>query len=398
VACGDQTLREHNAHVWEVATGKPAGLPLRYDRSLLFVNFSDDANRLLTGGWDATARVWDFHSGQAIGPPLPVKGQVQAGAFARGGRWVATSSPVDAFVWSAESGEPLGPPLPLLGQIDRLQFLAANQALVTGTGSRARLWDLRPDDRPPEDLMRLAQLLASHRIDVTGVLEPLSHSMLTEQWTAVSAAYPAQFAWAHRSEDLNPIFGETSLRWDFLRSAAVASTRLGPTNTANGLMERSPADGITEPATMNGLPCRRAVRQPGKGNYIYFAIDPARKSPVPVEAIVEVVYFDAGTGWMLVQYDADPEAVSDHPTYAQSGQLRRLTDSQQWKRAWFRLPWARLANSQNARADFRLAIAAPELCVRDVAVAGLDRVSELPSAPEAPPAGTTPPPGSANGN
>jgi hypothetical protein len=57
----------------------------------------------------------------------------------------------------------------------------------------ARVWELRPDDWPPEDLERLAQLLGGCRINAdAGSLIPLQPSALRNLWDELRSRHPGQ--------------------------------------------------------------------------------------------------------------------------------------------------------------------------------------------------------------
>ncbi|MGH9847102.1 MAG: WD40 repeat domain-containing protein, partial [Blastocatellia bacterium] len=44
--------------MWDAATRKPVGHPLRHDDFVFAVAFSPDGRTVLTGSWDKTARLW----------------------------------------------------------------------------------------------------------------------------------------------------------------------------------------------------------------------------------------------------------------------------------------------------------------------------------------------------
>jgi WD40 repeat protein len=63
-ACWDGAAR-----LWDTATGKPIGQPLRQQREVRAVAFSPDGRSLLTGSFDGTCRLWEV--------PAPVAGDTE---------------------------------------------------------------------------------------------------------------------------------------------------------------------------------------------------------------------------------------------------------------------------------------------------------------------------------
>ena len=58
------------ARVWEAATGKAIGEPLRHEEAVNSAAFSPDGRFVVTASSDGTARVWEAATGKAIGEPL----------------------------------------------------------------------------------------------------------------------------------------------------------------------------------------------------------------------------------------------------------------------------------------------------------------------------------------
>jgi WD40 repeat protein len=106
---------DHDAQIWDVATGEPIGEPLRHDDIVLYVAFHPaDRTRVVTAGWDGTIRVWP--SGRVIADRL---GPVYQIALDSMGTRVATAGWDFAVrLFELPSGRPLGaqardePPVP----------------------------------------------------------------------------------------------------------------------------------------------------------------------------------------------------------------------------------------------------------------------------------------------
>jgi WD40 domain-containing protein len=123
--------------------------------------FSPDGHRILTLG-DKTAELWDGASGKKIGKPLKHTDNVSSAQFSPDSRWVVTAS-VDktAQLWSATSGEAVGEPMRHEGIVLWAQFTPDSQRVLTASQDQTvRLWDAvivtAKDAR--DDILLLAEL------------------------------------------------------------------------------------------------------------------------------------------------------------------------------------------------------------------------------------------------
>jgi tRNA A-37 threonylcarbamoyl transferase component Bud32 len=108
-------------------------------------SFSRDGSRIVTGGWDGTARVWDAKTGAEV---LTLKGhtaQVRSASFGPdGSRIVTASADKTARVWDAKSGAEV---LALRGHstyVWSASFSPDGLRIVTASADKsARVWDAR---------------------------------------------------------------------------------------------------------------------------------------------------------------------------------------------------------------------------------------------------------------
>jgi WD40 repeat protein/serine/threonine protein kinase/tetratricopeptide (TPR) repeat protein len=132
---------DRTARVWDVATARPIGQPLRHEGEVMGVAFSPDGKAILTGSQDKTARLWDADSGKSIGPPLPVDGLYVGVAFSPNGKTILTSSR-EMRLWDAATGQPIGQPLPHQGEFGAVAFSPDGKTFLSASaGAGARLWD-----------------------------------------------------------------------------------------------------------------------------------------------------------------------------------------------------------------------------------------------------------------
>ena len=62
--------QDYTARVWDAATGKEHGQPLKHDAAVWMAIFSADTKRIATASMDETARVWDTETTQPLSKPL----------------------------------------------------------------------------------------------------------------------------------------------------------------------------------------------------------------------------------------------------------------------------------------------------------------------------------------
>jgi WD40 repeat protein/serine/threonine protein kinase len=142
---------DNTARLWDAATGKPIGEPLRYKGLISAVAFSPDGRTAFTGSStlplpgvsDELARLWNVDTGKPIGEPLRHKYAVNAVAFNPDGRTVLTGSDEFARLWDAVTGRPIGEPLHHEGGVSAVAFSPDGRTALTGSKDKtARLWDL----------------------------------------------------------------------------------------------------------------------------------------------------------------------------------------------------------------------------------------------------------------
>jgi hypothetical protein len=141
---------------------------------------------------------------------------------------------------------------------------------------------------------------------------------------------------------------------------------LGPVNREEGLRQVDHDDGVTEPARAAGRDGRASKATRRAGRYIYFVSDDSFKRAGAMELNVEVDFFDAAEGVLSLEFDGSDLAAPFGGAYTRAAESVRLTGNQAWKTAAFHLSGARLLNSQNRGADFRLVVESPKLIVREV--------------------------------
>jgi hypothetical protein len=128
-----------------------------------------------------------------------------------------------------------------------------------------------------------------------------------------------------------------------------ATIQLAASNSSTGLTHSQEADGVTQPATVDGHDCRTLT----EGMYFYFAIDDAlsHSNASGQAATIEVEFHDSSPGTRLVlQYDSLDAAYKSHSVSYDPPDLGG------WRTVRWHLADGFFGNRQNGGADFRIAL------------------------------------------
>jgi WD40 repeat protein len=98
-----------------------------------------------------------------------------------------------ARVWDAATGQPVTPPSQYNSLVLHAAFSPDGRRIVTASDT-ARVWDLPLDERPAEDLIRLAEVLAGYSLDEQGGMNPLDRDSWSQRWETLHRKYPAPSA------------------------------------------------------------------------------------------------------------------------------------------------------------------------------------------------------------
>ena len=134
--------------IWETEQGRQAGHTLRHPvHPLRSVEYSPDGHRILTSGYDRTARLWDPITGHQLGPSLQHPAQLSHATFSPDGQHLATAcADNSARIWKATL---LTPALQgFLGDPNTHQFTPNAHSIVSSPeqGGIVQFWNLSDEN------------------------------------------------------------------------------------------------------------------------------------------------------------------------------------------------------------------------------------------------------------
>ena len=165
------------AQVWDVETGELIGT-LPHGNNIRSVAFSPDGALLVTGSGDNTARVWDVETSLPVSGPLNHNERVDKVAFSSDGRRVVTASRDNtARVWDARTGLPMSAPFRHRRDVSYAVFSPRGRRLVTATSAEVRVWTVlvnrTEEEKEREEGYRVAELaeaVSGYEITAEGAL------------------------------------------------------------------------------------------------------------------------------------------------------------------------------------------------------------------------------------
>ncbi len=199
--------------VYSVSDGRcTLARPMRVATNSLALSPTGDRVAL----WDQTqgaagvVEIRDVASGRLTAVPMPTPSRANHLDFSTHGRLLAVEAGSSVRLLDVATGLPLGPWLaftgsgPMLGDLPNNDFRLTPDAAALLTRadwpngnmrtSRFRVWDLKPDTRPIEQLEELAELHTGRRLSGAGAAVPLTLEEYRRRWREARTQHPDWFA------------------------------------------------------------------------------------------------------------------------------------------------------------------------------------------------------------
>jgi WD40 repeat protein/serine/threonine protein kinase len=134
--------------LWDIATRKPIGEPLKHSARITSLSFDDDGKRLLTLDTGRQFYCWDVASGRTVRPPLPMPsvdfGDVKLHPHGR--VFLTANQGSHLRLWDANTGQALTSPCPLWTGTTTFAFDGDGRTLITGFagGGQPVVWSVGP--------------------------------------------------------------------------------------------------------------------------------------------------------------------------------------------------------------------------------------------------------------
>jgi hypothetical protein len=138
-------------------------------------------------------------------------------------------------------------------------------------------------------------------------------------------------------------------------------------NAEEGLTPVSTGDGEFTVVEREGALCWLVPKR-SSPNYFYLETDPGFLPQSGGAVEIELEYFNAGAGEIVLQYDSTDSRLPDAGAFKRYPYPIQRTNKAQWQLARFRVNDARFANRENGGSDFRFYNGGDDLLIRAVRV------------------------------
>jgi WD40 repeat protein/type II secretory pathway predicted ATPase ExeA len=171
--------------LWDAATGRPQGNPIRLGGDATGAVFSGDGSMIATWSHGGTVRVWNVATGATIGKPMIHQGEVKSANFSPDGRLLVVSSTTGhaTNLWTVQTGAPAGV-LQEDNWVPDAEFSPDGRWVATSSGNAAQVWDVASTNR-------VSQLMQEKDTVLVSTFSPNSKWVLTASQDGVAQVWDA---------------------------------------------------------------------------------------------------------------------------------------------------------------------------------------------------------------
>jgi eukaryotic-like serine/threonine-protein kinase len=134
-----------NVHLWDAHTGTLKSALAKHAQRVWSVRFSPDGEWIASAAWDKTARLSNARSGELLGNPMRLPGNLRDALFSPDGqRLVTTSDDGTVQLWDPRSTQPLAPPFKHRNIVWSVHFTPDGERFATASwDGTARILDAK---------------------------------------------------------------------------------------------------------------------------------------------------------------------------------------------------------------------------------------------------------------
>jgi len=179
-------LAPDQLRLWDAATGRPQGSPIRLGGDATGAVFSSDGSTIAAWSHGGTVTVWDVRTGASIGKPMIHQGEVKSANFSPDSRLLVVSSTTGhaSNMWTVETGAPAGV-LQEDNWVPDAEFSPDGLWIATSSGNAAQVWDAASESR-------VSQLMQEKDTVLVSTFSPNSEWLLTASQDGVAQVWDAR--------------------------------------------------------------------------------------------------------------------------------------------------------------------------------------------------------------
>lgn len=136
---------DNTARIWDAVTSQPAAPPLVHQGPVTWAEFNPDGRLIATGSADKTVRLWDVATGRPVGTPTTHDEGILRIGFSADGRYLLTRTQLNVSILDGGDGHLLVGPLEHAGRVLAARFIAEGALFCSvqqaADNSQVQIWE-----------------------------------------------------------------------------------------------------------------------------------------------------------------------------------------------------------------------------------------------------------------